>query len=826
MHDQRLRDLDAGGHRVVGQRARQEAAVAAVVELLVQRRAHALREGAADLAVDQRRIEQAAGVVRGHVAVDAHAAGVAVDLHAAQVEHEAVGGRRVHTVLRVGRGQRLGREHGGGAQAGGHAGGQQRRRPVGQPGHARQRLRLLGPVGHEDASVGEAQRIRRAAPLRSGDARQLVAQFHRRQMHGAGHRAGKAARVVAGSHRPGVLVGVELDVDHHRLGRDAERVGHHLRAHGHVALAGGRGGDRDGGAAQQVDRHRGGGDRAVLRAGLGALLGCQRRRDVAHVGDRRLDDGGAADAVQPALRAQRGLVRLQRVECGGGHGVVGDRVIVAGVEQRAGGSAIRELLAPHVVAAAQVDRIDLQLRGDAVDQSLEREVDLRAAEAAHQPGRRLVEHGHAVAHRQARDVVRAGQRAMHPVEGGRLGRAKVGAHLVDLVVAQRQDAAVGVHCGLDLGGARGGAGGGGQVLDPVLDPLDRRAGLARGQAHQHRDRKHRLLDAEAAARVARYAVAQLVGRYLQRQCHHRVQRERPHEVGDHVIGAVGRQPLGDRHAAFDRCARVARIACCQPHHVRGAREGRFRLAIAEAALADDIAARFRMQQRRIGGQRGVDRHHRRQRRVLDHNALGAVLGLVAVLGDHHRHRLAHIADALLRQRPVVDRRLDAGHERLRPAPHVLAGEHRAHAAAGERRARVDRAHFGMRVRRAHDRRVQRARLDAQVVGKLAAAAQQRRIFHALSRPPQMGRGVVVNGVGSSGHAAAGGSGEHGRAVFTGACGRRERSSPETYPGVRFPTRESGDFDAALRGWGGEEGTPKADRRRCAPRCRRPAARTG
>ena len=54
---------------------------------------------------------------------------------------------------------------------------------------------------------------------------------------------------------------------------------------------------------------------------------------------------------------------------------------------------------------------------------------------------------------------------------------------------------------VDSAAGRGGRGG--QVLEPVFDPFHRRAGLARRQAHQHHVREHRLLDAEAAAGVAR-----------------------------------------------------------------------------------------------------------------------------------------------------------------------------------------------------------------------------------------------------------------------------------------------------------------------------------
>ena len=111
-----------------------------------------------------------------------------------------------------------------------------------------------------------------------------------------------------------------------------------------------------------------------------------------------------------------------------------------------------------------------------------------------------------------------------------------------------------------------------EVLEAVLDPLHRRAGLARRQAHQDNVGKHRLLHAEAAAGVAGIAVAQPVGRHLEREGHHRVQRERAHEIGGDVVAGIAGKVLGDHHPALDRRARVAREARRQRHTVRGAGE--------------------------------------------------------------------------------------------------------------------------------------------------------------------------------------------------------------------------------------------------------------
>ena len=101
VEDERIGHLARGRHQVVGERAGEEAPVLGIGELLVERRAHGVGEGAADLAVNQRRIEAAAGIVGGDVAVDGDGAGEAVDLDATEIEDEAVSGRAVDPVVIV-----------------------------------------------------------------------------------------------------------------------------------------------------------------------------------------------------------------------------------------------------------------------------------------------------------------------------------------------------------------------------------------------------------------------------------------------------------------------------------------------------------------------------------------------------------------------------------------------------------------------------------------------------------------------------------------------------------------------------------------------------
>ena len=92
------------------------------------------------------------------------------------------------------------------------------------------------------------------------------------------------------------------------------------------------------------------------------------------------------------------------------------------------------------------------------------------------------------------------------------------------------------------------------MFEPVFHPFHWCAGLARCQAHHDDVGEDGLLYAEAAARVAWYAVTQLVARHLQCHRHDGMQRERPHEIGENVIAFIAWQMLGDDDATLHRSA--------------------------------------------------------------------------------------------------------------------------------------------------------------------------------------------------------------------------------------------------------------------------------
>ena len=195
---------------------------------------------------------------------------------------------------------------------------------------------------------------------------------------------------------------------------------------------------------------------------------------------------------------------------------------------------------------------------DGIHQPLQREIDLRSAEAAVKARRRLVRQHDTVADRHILDVVGTGHVAVHPIECGRLRRAQMGAAILNLIPVKRGDPAIRRDRRLDPGLAIGRRDASRQMLQPVLDPFDRRARDARGDAREDHVGKDALLDPERATGIGRCAQPQPVARHVQRPGHHRVDREGALEIRGDVIGILARLVAGDHAVGFDggcrRCA--------------------------------------------------------------------------------------------------------------------------------------------------------------------------------------------------------------------------------------------------------------------------------
>ena len=239
---------------------------------------------------------------------------------------------------------------------------------------------------------------------------------------------------------------------------------------------------------------------------------------------------------------------------------------------------------------------------------------------------------------------------MHAVERRRLGRADVRTDVLDRVVAERDELAVGPEPGLDMGHASARRGARGEVLQPVLDPAHRDAELPRGEAHEDDGGEHRRLDPEGPARVGRRDQAQLGAGQPERRGGDRVQRERALEVRPGGERALGGVPVRDDAVALDGRAAPAWEAEALADDEVGACQRTVDVAVVERAVGDarvGLGSRFRVED-------GVERL------VLDLDQLEGVLREVAVPRDHHGNRLAHVAHELVRGRVVGDRRVDAG----------------------------------------------------------------------------------------------------------------------------------------------------------------------
>ena len=134
--------------------------------------------------------------------------------------------------------------------------------------------------------------------------------------------------------------------------------------------------------------------------------------------------------------------------------------------------------------------------------------------------------------------------------------------------------------------------------------------------------------------------------------------------------------------------------------------------------------------------RAIGREHGCERLDVERDLLGGVLGLIGIVREHDRDRLADIAHARSRQQ-----RLAIGNERLdaivaevdrRQIGDVVDGPDRHHARRASAPRTVDLHDPPMRDRRAHDAHVKH--VGKRDIGReQATAAHQRHIFEARHR---------------------------------------------------------------------------------------------
>ena len=139
-------------------------------------------------------------------------------------------------------------------------------------------------------------------------------------------------------------------------------------------------------------------DRAVLGPRLVARLRREQGGEIPHIGHAGFDHGGEPDSVMPPGGARGIPPALEVGEASvAGRGL--DRAqIVAGIIERAGRRPVREFLRGDEIALDDLEMIELELDRDPLHQALERQVELRSAEAADQARRHLVRQHDAVGH--------------------------------------------------------------------------------------------------------------------------------------------------------------------------------------------------------------------------------------------------------------------------------------------------------------------------------------------------------------------------------------------------------------------------------------------
>ncbi len=162
---------------------------------------------------------------------------------------------------------------------------------------------------------------------------------------------------------------------------------------------------------------------------------------------------------------------------------------------------------------------------------------------------------------------------------------------------------------------------------------------------------------------------------------------------------------------------------------RRARECVRDVAVALLELDQEIARARAMGARRSRRERLPAVRNRRQRRVVDRNEGGGVLGDVARLRDHDRHGLADKGDFVLGKNERGDIAREPRRAKLQRQPllreqrrEIRKREHRVDALASPRGAGVDAADRGVGVRAAHERRLQH--VGKGEIGDEAAATRE------------------------------------------------------------------------------------------------------
>ena len=241
------------------------------------------------------------------------------------------------------------------------------------------------------------------------------------------------------------------------------------------------------------------------------------------------------------------------------------------------------------------------------------------------------------------------------------------------------------------------------------------------------------LGAEAAADVRRGDAQALV--HVEQRGQRLLEVVRLLRRGMDRDAAVGGANFRDGAARLDRMRRAAVLPQLLLEHVRGLGERRLGVAEAHLVCGDDVGVQLAAHWRSGRGLSHVG--DERLDVVVDRDQRSGVLGEVAAVRDHQRHRLADVADLAVGER--VEPRLVERHAGVRDPHHAAVGhhlgdvverEHGMNAGQSQRHLLVDALDQRVRMRAAHERDVQQVG-QRDVVDEAALAAQQRFVLEAI-----------------------------------------------------------------------------------------------
>ena len=154
---------------------------------------------------------------------------------------------------------------------------------------------------------------------------------------------------------------------------------------------------------------------------------------------------------------------------------------------------------------------------------------------------------------------------------------------------------------------------------------------------------------------------------------------------------------------------------------------------------------MRFMNQRFALQRFLDVHHRRQRFINHIDRFRRILGQIAAIRQHHRHRIAHITNLAVSQRILqkpqqiaISPQPHRNRPRLHHGGNVVKSNHIRHARHSPRRRGINGKNAGMSVRATHDNRVQHIR-QLDIIHKPPPPGKKPPIF----LPPQRGANISL-----------------------------------------------------------------------------------